>query len=139
MLQPRPYPSSSPPLRKLQHLEDQARWLGGEEDFYRAPLTTFFEDGNNNVGVPMKANKLSGQECTGLNDGSKNSVATTYLADAWNWGAEIFCGCDVRFVERNHEDGGYVVYFSLHGNGREMFPDEHQSQLFWVKAVSFMT
>lgn len=37
----------------------------------------------------MKASTLSGQDCTGVNDGSKNSVLMNYLPDAWNWGAEM--------------------------------------------------
>jgi hypothetical protein len=82
----------------------------------------------------MQENSGTGHECTGLNDGSKNSVATTYLADAWNWGAEIFCGCEVQFVEKGSEEG-YIIHFSWHGDGRSIFADHFKQQLFWVKAV----
>ena len=136
MLQPSIYSEKLPQLRKLQHLQEQSRQLNKDQNFYRAALTTFFRNGRNNVGVAMQANAGSGHECTGLNDGSKNSVATTYLADAWNWGAEIFCGCEVRFVEQSPGGRGYTIYFAWHGSGRAEFKDDFKRQLFWVKAVS---
>lgn len=83
----------------------------------------------------MYANTGSGHETTGLNDGSKNSVATTYLADAWNWGAEIFCGCEVRYVEKDVDGNGYIIHFAWHGSGRSVFSENFKEQLFWVKAV----
>lgn len=135
MLQPSTYPEEHPSLSKLEHFRRDSKWLGTEENFYRAPLTTFFRRGRNNVGVPMQANHGSGHESTGLNDGSKNSVATTYLADSWNWGAEIFCGCEVKFVERDSNENGYIIHFAWHGSGRSMFTDHFKEQLFWVKAV----
>lgn len=133
MLQPSVYPHDFPALSKTQHLQEQAEFLGQTENFGRVPLTTFFRRGRNKVGVQIEANSRTGHECTGLNDGSKNSVATTYLADAWNWGTEIFCGCEVRFVEKS--DDGYVVHFCWHGNGRTVFEHQFREQLFWVKAV----
>ncbi|KAL0568713.1 hypothetical protein V5O48_013266, partial [Marasmius crinis-equi] len=95
MLQPAPYPEDYPPLKKLSVLEKQAKALGYGENFYRVPQTTFFANEVNNAGVQMHASTGSGQDCTGVNDGSKNSVLMNYLADAWNWGAEIFCECEV--------------------------------------------
>lgn len=137
MLQPATYPDHLPPLRKTIHLQKLSDFLGSSDSsqFYRAPITTFFHNGRNGTGVSMRANALTGNECTGLNDGSKNSVAVTYLADAWNWGAEIFCGCEVRFVRPCSGGDGYDIFFSLHGSGREAFPDDFEEQLFWVKAV----
>ncbi|KAJ5666351.1 Glucose-methanol-choline oxidoreductase C-terminal, partial [Penicillium maclennaniae] len=137
MLQPSTYPEGHPSLSKLKHLQEDSKRLGTGENFYRAPLTTFFHSGHNNVGVPMQANTGSGHETTGLNDGSKNSVATTYLADAWNWGAEIFCGCEVRFVKKNPDEDGYIVHFAWHGSGRSVFKNFFKEQLFWVKATDF--
>lgn len=84
----------------------------------------------------MQANQGSGHESTGLNDGSKNSVPVTYLADAWNWGAEIFCGCEVRYVEKAAKQG-YTVYFSWQGKGRDCFREDTEAHLFWVTAVCF--
>ncbi|KAJ5334174.1 uncharacterized protein N7506_007957 [Penicillium brevicompactum] len=133
MLQPSIYPEEFQTLSKLEHLEKQSKCLGQAGNFRRAPLTTFFHRGRNNAGVQMEANRRTGHECTGLNDGSKNSVATTYLVDSWNWGAEIFCGCEVRFVEKTNE-GGYIIHFAWHGSGRAIFGDHFKEQLFWVKS-----
>jgi hypothetical protein len=128
MLQPSVYPETS---RKAEHLQTQS-----QHNFRKVPLTTFSQEDRNSVGVKIRKNTGSGNESTGLNDGSKNSVATTYLADAWNWGAEIFCGCKVQFVEKDPSGKGYVIYFARYGNGSEGFTDEFKHQLFWVKAVS---
>ena len=42
------------------------------------------------MGVYQKASTLSGQDSTGVNDGSKNSTLMNYLPDAWNHGAEMY-------------------------------------------------
>ncbi|KAF9890820.1 hypothetical protein FE257_005391 [Aspergillus nanangensis] len=89
MLQPSTYPDTHPSLSKTAHLKNQFDALGEGGTFYKAPLTIFFEERENNVGVTMRENLRSGHECTGLNDGSKNSTPTTYLTDAWNWGATV--------------------------------------------------
>ncbi|KAL4894560.1 FAD/NAD(P)-binding domain-containing protein [Aspergillus ambiguus] len=137
MLQPSPYPEDQPKLRKEKHLKEQAKYLGKDKNFYRVPLTTFFSRAQNAVGVAMHPNGRTGHECTGLNDGSKNSLTVTYLSDAWNWGAEIFCGCEVRYIEKATDGKGYIVYFSWHCKGRAVFEDEFKSQLFWVRANEF--
>lgn len=90
MLEPTPYPETAPQLRKLQVLQEQARHLGVEHKFSRPPQTTRFFDGPNSTGVPMRASTLSGQDSTGVNDGSKTSTLVTYLSDAWNFGAELY-------------------------------------------------
>ncbi|KAJ5913560.1 CAZyme family AA3 [Penicillium tannophilum] len=137
MLQPATYPEEYPSLSKFEHLQEDSKRLETGENFYRAPLTIFFHSGHNNVGVPMYANMGSGHETTGLNDGSKNSVATTYLADAWNCGAEIFCGCEVRYVEKDVDGNGYIIHFAWHGSGRSVFSKYFKEHLFWVKATDF--
>ncbi|KAK7452183.1 hypothetical protein VKT23_012286 [Stygiomarasmius scandens] len=134
MLQPSPYPSDYPPLQKLSVLEKQAKALGYSENFYRVPQTTFFANEVNNAGVQMHASTGSGQDCTGVNDGSKNSVLMNYLADAWNWGAEIFCECEVRYVKRDPNGKGYIVFYAWHGDGREHFEDSFYNELMWVRA-----
>ena len=90
MLQPEPYPKDYPSLPKLEMLQRQAKALGFEDKFYRPPQTTRFVDGPNHVGVEMQASTLTGMDTTGVNDGSKNSTLVTYVADAWNWGAEMY-------------------------------------------------
>lgn len=78
----------------------------------------------------MRHSTDSGNECTGINDGSKSSVLVTYLADAWNWSAEIFCGIDVSHLRRNGKRDGYVIYYkTLSGRNKE-------KRLMWVRAVS---
>lgn len=136
MLQPAAYPDTYPPLKKLEVLEKQAKAMGQSQNFYRVPQTTFFHDGVNNAGVEMKASTGSGQDCTGVNDASKNSVLVTYLADAWNWGAEMFCECEVRYVEEDRERGGYIVFFAWLGGERQAFKDDIFQKLMWVRAVS---
>ncbi|KAK7532801.1 uncharacterized protein J3D65DRAFT_557668 [Phyllosticta citribraziliensis] len=131
MLQPTPYPEDYPSLHKLNVLEKQAKALGQEKNFYRVPQTTFFHDGLNAAGVEMKASTGSGQDCSGVNDGSKNSVLMNYIPDAWNWGAEMFCECEVRHVRR--DERGYIVFFAWHGE-RGKFRDEFYSELMWVRA-----
>jgi len=133
MLQPAPYPEHYPPLKKLSVLEKQAAALGQKQNFYRVPQTTFFHNGLNNAGVEMKASTGSGQDCTGVNDGSKSSILMNYLPDAWNWGAEIFCECEVRYVHRDPR-GGYIVFYAWHGDERDDFEDDFYNVLMWVRA-----
>jgi hypothetical protein len=135
MLTPTPYPENYPKLQKLSVFEKQAKALGLHDNFYRPPQTTCFAEGLNTAGVRMKASTLSGQDSTGINDGSKNSVLVTYIADAWNWGAEIFCECEVRYIRKNSTGSGYIVYFAWHGCGRGAFKNDIYTQLMWVKAV----
>lgn len=136
MLQPTPYPEHYPPLKKLTVLEKQAEALGQKQNFYRVPQTTFFHTSLNSAGVQMKASTGSGQDCTGVNDGSKNSVLMNYIPDAWNWGAEIFCACEVRYICKEPKREGYVVYFAWHDSGREKFKDAFETNFMWVRAVS---
>lgn len=91
MLQPVPYPEHFRTLLKLKVFEEQAELLGPQykERFKRVPLTTAFKDGFNNMGVFQHASTLSGEDATGINDGSKNSTLMNYLPDAWNRGAEM--------------------------------------------------
>ena len=136
MLQPEPYPETYPTPKKLSVLQEQAEHLGQGHNFYRPPQTTFFKDGLNNAGVRMKASTGSGQDSTGVNDGSKNSVLVTYLADAWNYGAELFCECEVRFIRKCPDGNGYIIYYAWHGDERDAFEDEFYTQLMCVRAVS---
>jgi hypothetical protein len=138
VLQPVSYPEHYPALKKLKLLEKQAEALGHGDNFYRVPQTTFFHDGLNSVGVEMKASTGSGQDCTGVNDGSKISVLMNYLPDAWNRGAEIFCECEVRYVLKNSgESGGYIVFFAWHGAARHAFSNSFSNELMWVRAVRY--
>ncbi|EGR49764.1 uncharacterized protein TRIREDRAFT_59382 [Trichoderma reesei QM6a] len=136
MLEPEPYPEEWPALRKMEVFNHQAKVLGLDDKLRRVPLTTRFRSGPNSSGVPMKASTLTGQDTTGVNDGSKTTTLVTYLADAWNWGADMFCKCEVRYVEKVQDDrGGYLVYFAWHGRGRSRFSeDDTYGDLMWVHA-----
>ncbi|KAL4907588.1 hypothetical protein BDW74DRAFT_176339 [Aspergillus multicolor] len=131
MLQPTSYPEKYPVSVKTQHLQALSQQFGKSGSFARVPLTTFFKAGRNSSGVSMSANQGTGHESTGLNDGSKNSIPVTYLADAWMWGADIFCGCEVRYVER--EGDSYIVHFNRQENGSR----GDKQQLSWVRAKEF--
>ncbi|KAG5915782.1 hypothetical protein E4U53_004418, partial [Claviceps sorghi] len=117
VLEPQPYPDTLPRLKKTELLHRQASLLGLEKHFYKAPQTTRFQHaGPNSCGVHMCPSTLTGQDTTGINDGSKTTTLVTYLADAWHWGADIFCQCEVRHVEEAAaepgERGGYNVYYT---------------------------
>lgn len=82
----------------------------------------------------MAASALTGQDATGVNDGSKTTTLVTYLADAWNWGAEMFCECEVRYIEKARDREGYIVYFAWHGRNRGHFRANLHGDLMWVHA-----
>ncbi|KAK0652213.1 hypothetical protein B0T16DRAFT_405718 [Cercophora newfieldiana] len=134
VLQPEAYPDDAPKLAKLELLQKQAEILGHADRFKRVRQTTRFRDGPNSTGVEMSASSLTGQDVTGVNDGSKNSTLVTYLADAWNWGAEMFCECEVRHVEKCKNDEGYLVFFAWHGRNRGWFKANLHGDLMWVHA-----
>lgn len=135
MLEPEPYPNDWPKLKKMEVFERQADILGMGDKFYRVPQTTRFRPGPNSCGVEMSSSTLTGQDATGVNDGSKTTTLVTYLADAWNWGAEMFCQCEVRYIEKvQDERGGYLVYFVWHGRNRDRFQDHVDEDLMWVHA-----
>lgn len=136
VLEPEPYPENWPSLKKMQVFNEQAKTLGLQDRFRRIPLTTRFRNGPNSCGVNMSATTLAGQETTGFNDGSKTSMLVTYIADAWNWGAEMFCKCEVRYIEKVQDDrGGYLIHFACHGKGRGRFAAGNiYGDLMWVHA-----
>ena len=134
VLQPKPYPDDWPELPKLTTLEKQAYALGWEDNFYRPPQTTRFEGGPNSTGVEMYPSALTGQDSTGVNDGSKSSTLVNYLSDAWNWGAEMFCRCEVRYIKKHPEEEGYLIFFAWHGSKRGAFRDNLYEDLMWVHA-----
>jgi hypothetical protein len=115
-------------------LKKQAELMGWGDKFYRVPQTTRFVDGPNSTGVGMKASTLTGMDITGINDWSKSSTLVNYLSDAWNWGAEMFCECEVRYVKKAPTGQGYIVYFAWHGSKRGAFKKNIHEDLMWVHA-----
>lgn len=134
MLQPEPYPDDWPELPKLTMLEKQAQALGLGQKFYRPPQTTRFIGGPNSTGVEMYPSALTGMDSTGVNDGSKSSTLVNYLADAWNWGAEMFCECEARYIKKHPDQEGYLVFFAWHGSKRGAFHSNLYEDLMWVHA-----
>ncbi|KAK6415765.1 hypothetical protein LTR95_017549 [Oleoguttula sp. CCFEE 5521] len=110
MLEPQSYPKNRESVRKYSVFKEQAHLAGLANHYVPAKQTIAFEDRINAAGLDLQASTLSGQDSTGLNDGSKNSVLATYLADAWCFGAEIHCGCDVRYVKK-HPKTGWLIYY----------------------------
>jgi hypothetical protein len=113
MFRPTPYPLTAPTPRKLSCLQALARNLGLQSVFHRPPVTSAFIDGRNQAGIGVRACTGSGNECTGTNDGSKNSILVTYLADAWARGAEIFCGINVEYLKKRETGDGYIIFFEM--------------------------
>ncbi|OAQ98045.1 hypothetical protein LLEC1_04478, partial [Akanthomyces lecanii] len=135
VLEPEPYPEDWPSLDKTVRLQEQAHALGMDDRFYRVPQTTRFRPGKNSAGLQMSPSTLTGQDTTGINDGSKTTTLVTYLTDAWRWGADIFCECEVRYIEKASDElGGYIVYFAAHYSPRAKFHGAIYSDLLWVHA-----
>ncbi|RAL60885.1 hypothetical protein DID88_010210 [Monilinia fructigena] len=105
------------------------------EDWPKLPKLTFL-GGPNSTGVEMYPSALTGMDCTGVNDGSKSSTLVNYLSDAWNWGAEMFCECEVRYVQKHPDpkEEGYLVFFAWHGSNRGSFKTNIYEDLMWVHA-----
>ncbi|KAK3327511.1 hypothetical protein B0T19DRAFT_357224 [Cercophora scortea] len=136
VLEPEEYPDDWPTLPKLKMLQKQAEFLNLGNKFKKVRQTTRFHNGPNSTGVEMSASALTGQDATGINDGSKTTTLVTYLADAWNWGAEMFCECEVRHIEKykGSDGGGYLVFFAWHGRNRGHFKANLHGDLMWVHA-----
>ncbi|KAG9560589.1 hypothetical protein KCU79_g7562, partial [Aureobasidium melanogenum] len=108
----------------------QAIHVGLGDCFMSVDQTVTFEDKYNATGVPMEASTFSGQDIQGINDHSKNHVLATYLADAWSFGAELYCGCDVRYIKK-HPEAGYLVYFREASQSLLRYPSK---KFRWVHA-----
>ncbi|CAG8760699.1 28712_t:CDS:2, partial [Racocetra persica] len=136
MLQPEPYPENFPELPKLNTLEEQAKKLGPEyaNNFYRPPITVTFENRVNSAGVRQLKSKLTGNDCTGVNDGSKNSTLMNYVPDAWNHGCEIFCQINVHRIKKDKESKKWVIFYEWLDEEREIYNDEHHNSLYFVTA-----
>jgi len=136
MLQPCQYPTHFPELPKLKTLEYQARLLGEDyhKNFYRTPITVTFENRVNAAGVRQRASTLTGNDATGINDGSKNSTLMNYIPDAWNHGCEIFCECEVRRIKKCEKSGKYIVFYEWLDDDRTNFVEDSRHSLFFVTA-----
>ncbi len=73
------------------------------------PLHVVYESGPNAAGVHQEACKECGDCCGGCNVGAKTTVASTYIADAATFGAEVFTGVRVLAVSKDAQ-GGWRVW-----------------------------
>ncbi len=107
MLAPEVLPATSTPL-KFAALAKAAQAMGREAE--RVPLHITFTSRTNRAGVRQPACTECGDCMGGCNVGAKTTVHSTYLTDAVNFGAEIYEGATVRFVERTREGPWRVAY-----------------------------
>jgi cholesterol oxidase len=123
VLRPVSYPENAPPLRKLTALEFAGNAL--HRDVVRPPINVTFEKQVNYAGVEQPACTLCGDCCAGCNVGSKNTVQVTYIADAYQHGAEIFT--EMRVSHVLPERGRWRVFFEALGHDRDKFGAAVQS------------
>jgi cholesterol oxidase len=72
------------------------------------PLHVAYESGPNAAGVHQEACKECGDCCGGCNVGAKTTVASTYIADAVAFGAEVFTGVRVLSLSKDERNGWRV-------------------------------
>lgn len=135
MFRPKRYPIDDfPELSKTKLFQEEAESLGFRNRYAVAEQTTKFTTGINSSGLEHNASLLNSQDFTGNNDGSKQTVLSTYIADAWNSGAEIFTQCEVRRIEEMSPGSGegYIVFFAWHGQNRSIV--DMYRDLLWVHA-----
>ena len=95
-LQPAVVPDPAP--AKFGALQALARARGAEA--VRASVTIAFQDRAATADAPaLQACTACGDCMTGCNQGAKRSLDTSYLAQAWRRGAELFCGVTVTRLE----------------------------------------
>jgi cholesterol oxidase len=118
MLAPAPLPSRSTPL-KLKALEAAARSMNRQVG--RVPLHVAFEDRVTPQGVVQRACTECGDCMGGCNVGAKTTVHSTYLTEAANYGAELFCEAEARRIERG-SDGFWRVVIRRHDGSDRLVP-----------------
>jgi cholesterol oxidase len=136
VLNPQPVPDGFPKLPKLE-----AHHLSGEAmnaKWYRTPLYVTFQDpkdGINPFGVPQTACIGCGDCVSGCNFHAKNTTLMNYLPDAVNFGAEIYTGVDVRYLERS--GNGWLVHFQPRGEGGHVGFDGDSAALRSERTAGF--
>lgn len=120
VLRPQPVPESYPAPPKMEALQKSAAAMNAK--WYRTPIYVTFEDpagGVNAFGTPQNKCIGCGDCVSGCNYHAKNTTLMNYLPDAVNFGAEIFTGAVVGWVERR--DGQWLVHYQTLEDGREKF------------------
>ncbi len=97
MLRPEPCPETHS-LEKVAALELASRAF--DRKVRPVPLHVSYQGGPNAAGVEQEACTACGDCCGGCNVGAKTTVASTYLADAAAFGAEIFTELQVLSLSK---------------------------------------
>ena len=84
------------------------------------PIAIGFVPRLNGSGVIQYACRRCGDCWSGCNAGAKNTVATTYLADAANHGAAIFERCSVEYIEQGGGGAWLVHVLGYDDRGRKL-------------------
>ena len=122
VLRPVPLPETKD-VAKLKALEVSGNAL--HRDVVRPPINVVFEREVNYAGVEQPACTYCGDCCAGCNVGAKSTVQVTYIADAYNHGAEIFT--EIRVSHVRSERGRWRIHFDPLGHEREKFAAADQS------------
>jgi cholesterol oxidase len=120
MLGSTPHPEARMPLAKTALLRRSAERMG--EQFLLPTINVTFEDGVNAAGVEQVACNGCGDCVSGCNVGAKNTLLMNYLPDAFHWGASIFTGVDVCWLERSGDQ--WAVRYQVIGAGRSRFGED---------------
>jgi cholesterol oxidase len=91
------------------------------------PLHVTYESGINAAGVQQEACTACGDCCGGCNVGAKTTAASTYVADAAAFGAEVFTGVRVLSLSKE-ERGGWRVW------SMPTDADTHRGHRFFITA-----
>lgn len=83
------------------------------------PLHVTYESGPTAGGVQQEACTQCGDCCGGCNVGAKTTVASTYLADACSFGADVFTRLQVRTLAKQ-ADGTWRVNARVTGSDEEV-------------------
>ena len=83
---------------KFRSLRRAASALG--KSVQLPPFTVTFRPGVNASGVMQYACRNCGDCWSGCSAGAKNTIGVTYIPDAVDHGAQVFCGCRVQSIAR---------------------------------------
>ncbi len=108
-LEAAPFPARAPASRRWEALERSAAALGTRAVAPEVAIAV--ERRLNAFGQQQAACQRCGDCLTGCPVDSTNTVARTYLHDAWQYGADVFTGIEVRRVERTFDGKRWRVYF----------------------------
>ena len=118
VLSPEEWPADMDPPPRLRRMQEIADAL--DAPMTKTPVNVAFKARTNPFHVEQKACKLCGDCVSGCNHGSKGTLSTSYLADAWNLGAHLFTKVSVSHLAR--VAGEWVVHWTaLHDDGHELF------------------